>query len=50
MGDFNARTGTLDDSTQLDGETNNTDPRANRDGKIDTNGRLLIVKLRKLLY
>ena len=42
MGDFNARTGRLDDSIQLDGEINHTEPRANKDEKINTNGRLLV--------
>ena len=42
MGDFNARTGLLDDCIQLDGEINYVVPRANKDTKINTNGRLLI--------
>ena len=33
MGDFNARTGRLDDSIQLDGEINHKELRANKDGK-----------------
>ena len=42
MGDFNARTGRLDDNLQLEGETNHLDRRANKDAKINTNGRLLV--------
>ena len=42
MGDFNARTGRLDDSIQLDGETNHIELRANKDEKINTIGRFLV--------
>ena len=42
MGDFNARSGRLDDSIQSDGEINHIEPRANKDEKIKTNGRLLV--------
>ena len=42
MGDFNARTGNLGDCLLLDGEVNNIESRANRDTKINSNGRLLV--------
>ena len=42
MGDFNARTGRLDDSILLDGEINHIEPSSNMDEKINTNGRLLV--------
>ena len=42
MIDFNARTGNLDDCLLLDGEMNNLLSKANRDTKINSNGRLLV--------
>ena len=41
-GDFNAQTGNLVDCLLLDDEINNIEARANRDTKINANGRLLI--------
>ena len=42
MGDFNARTGNLDDCLLLDGGLNNIESRANRDTKINSIVRLLV--------
>ena len=41
MGDFNARTGNLIDSIELDGESINVLTRHNKDDKVNTNGRML---------
>ena len=41
-GDFNARTGNLDDCLLLDREINSIEPGAKRDTKINSNDRLLV--------
>ena len=42
MGDFNARTGKLDDYVELDEGVSEVPGRSNRDEKVNTNGRMLI--------
>ena len=41
MGDFNARTGKLDDYVELDEEISEVPRRSNRDETVNTNGRML---------
>ena len=43
MDDFNARTGTLDDCLQIDGEIKHIKSRAKTDTKINTNSKLIVV-------
>ena len=42
MGDFNARTGTVQDCIDIDSEGLEASERTNKDSKINTNGRSLI--------
>ena len=42
MGDFNARTGTMQDYIDIDGEDRQPSERTNKDSKVNTNGRALI--------